>query len=230
MNLLFMLMRREIQQEIDYLKDFVTDEKNKLFERLVRERTDYITVVLEDLYQPHNISAILRSCDCFGVQHIHIIENKNKFRDNTEISLGAREWLTLHHHPDQEDSTKTIQALKAQGYRIIATTPHEKEVMIDAIDLHRGKMAFFFGTELTGLSETTLSLADEYVKVPIYGFTESYNVSVCAGLLMYSVVQRLRRSDVNWRLSEEEKQNVLFAWYKHTIKASAQILKRAFRE
>ena len=218
---------QEIREKVAYLRNFVTDQRDRLFNKLIQERTGYMTLVLEDLYQPHNISAILRSCDCCGVQHVHVIERENRFQDNTEISLGAREWLTLHHHHGEKDNTlAAIRTLKEQGYRIIATTPREKEVMIEDIDLHRGKMAFFLGTELTGLSEKALTMADEYVKVPIYGFTESYNVSVCATLLMYSVAQRLRQSAVDWHLSEEEQQRVLFAWYTNSIKASTQILKR----
>ena len=116
--------------------------------------------------------------------------------------------------------------LKSQGYRIVATTPHERDTFIDDIDLYKGKMAFFMGTELTGLSNDVLSRADEFVKVPMYGFAESYNVSVCAALLMYSVVQRLRQTDIDWHLPEEERYEVLFAWYKRSIKASAQILER----
>ena len=177
--------------------------------------------------QVEYLSAVLRSCDCFGIQNVHVIENTNTFKDNSEISMGAADWLTVHRHRKRENNTEeTIDMLKSQGYRIVATTPHERDTFIDDIDLHKGKMAFFMGTELTGLSDDVLSRADEFVKVPMYGFTESYNVSVCAALLMYSVVQRLRQTDINWHLSEEERYQVLFAWYKRSIKASAQILER----
>ncbi|MFR7878446.1 MAG: TrmH family RNA methyltransferase [Butyricimonas paravirosa] len=182
-------------------------------------------MVLEDFYQQHNCSAVLRSCDCFGIQNVHVIENMNSFTDNSEISMGAADWLTVHRHRKRENNTvETIEMLKSQGYRIVATTPHERDTFIDDIDLYKGKMAFFMGTELTGLSDDVLSRADEFVKVPMYGFTESYNVSVCAALLMYSVVQRLRQTDIDWHLPEEERYQVLFAWYKRSIKASAQIL------
>ena len=208
-----------VKEQVEYLREFVTDYKNDLFRRLIAERTSYVTMVLEDFYQQHNCSAVLRSCDCFGIQNVHVIENTNSFTDNSEISMGAADWLTVHRHRKRENNTvETIEMLKSQGYRIVATTPHERDTFIDDIDLHRGKMAFFMGTELTR--------ADEFVKVPMYGFTESYNVSVCAALLMYSVVQRLRQTDIDWHLPEEERYQVLFAWYKRSIKASAQILER----
>ncbi|MCQ4873413.1 MULTISPECIES: TrmH family RNA methyltransferase [Odoribacteraceae] len=216
-----------VKEQVEYLSEFVTDYKNDLFRRLIAERTSYVTMVLEDFYQQHNCSAVLRSCDCFGIQNVHIIENMNTFTDNSEISMGASDWLTIHRHRKRENNTiETIDILKSQGYRIIATTPHEQDTFIDQIDLHKGKMAFCMGTELTGLSDDVLTRADEFVKVPMYGFTESYNVSVCAALLMYSVVQRLRQTEIDWHLSDEERDQVLFAWYKRSIKASAQILKR----
>ena len=193
-----------VKEQVEYLSEFVTDYKNDLFRRLIAERTSYVTMVLEDFYQQHNCSAVLRSCDCFGIQNVHVIENMNSFTDNSEISMGAADWLTVHRHRKRENNTEeTIDMLKSQGYRIVATTPHERDTFIDDIDLHKGKMAFFMGTELT-----------------------SYNVSVCAALLMYSVVQRLRQTDINWHLSEEERYQVLFAWYKRSVKASAQILER----
>ena len=216
-----------VKEQVEYLSEFVTDYKNDLFRRLIAERTSYVTMVLEDLYQQHNCSAVLRSCDCFGIQNVHVIENMNSFTDNSEISMGATDWLTIHRHRKKENNTvETIEILKSQGYRIIATTPHEQDTFIDDIDLYKGKMAFFMGTELNGLSDDVLSRADEFVKVPMYGFTESYNVSVCAALLMYSVVQRLRKTNIDWHLLEEERFQVLFAWYKRSIKASAQILER----
>ena len=216
-----------IREQVEYLSEFVTDYKNDLFTRLVNERTSYVTMVLEDLYQEHNCSAVLRSCDCFGIQNVHIIEGENSFHDNSEISMGASDWLTIHRHRQKENNTiEAIETLRAQGYRIIATTPHERDTNIDQLDLQAGKMAFFMGTELTGLSDEVLARADEFVKVPMYGFTESYNVSVCAALLMYSVVQRLRQTDIDWHLSEEERERVLFTWYKRSVKASKQILER----
>jgi tRNA (guanosine-2'-O-)-methyltransferase len=216
-----------MDKRVEYLRNFVTDERNALFDRLINERTGYVTVVLEELYQPRNCSAILRSCDCFGVQHVHVVEGDRRFEDDAEISMGARPWLTLHRYPRDEGGTRrAVERLKAEGYRVVATTPREREVMIDDLDVARGKMAFLLGTELGGLSREAIELADEHVKVPVHGFTESYNVSVCAALLMYSVTRRLRASSIDWRLGESERQEVLLAWYMHSIKAADRILRR----
>ena len=218
---------KTIEEQVRYLRDFVVDDKNALFDRLIQERTDYVTVVMEDLYQSHNQSAVMRSADCYGIQDVHLIENRNHYDSTSTVSQGAREWLTIHRHRELEDNTPVALAeLKAAGYRIIATTPHSDDVLVDDLDIAKGKMAFILGTELTGVSDTVLEQADEFVKVPMYGFTESLNVSVCGAIIMYSVMQRLRRSEIDWHLTEERKYEVLFQWYKNAIKASEEILER----
>lgn len=218
---------KSIKEQVAYLKNFVTDEKNDLFERLIRCRTDYMTIVLEDLFQSHNQSAVMRSADCFGIQDVHIIENRNAYDMTSTVSQGAREWLSLHRYKESENNTQqAIDRLRSQGYRIIATMPHSDDVLIDDLNLEKGKMAFFMGTELTGLSDLVINQADEFVKVPMYGFTESLNVSVCAAIVMYSVIQRLRKSSLDWHLSPEKQNEVLFQWYKNAIKASDEILAR----
>ncbi len=215
------------KEQVAYLRNFVTDEKNALFDRLIQQRTDYVTLVLEDLYQSHNQSAVMRTADCMGIQHVHIIENRNAYDTHSTVSQGAREWLTLHRYREKGNNTPAaLEQLRRQGYRIIATTPHTDDVLIDELDFSKGKMAFFFGTELTGLSSMVLEEADEFVKVPMFGFTESLNVSVCAALIMYSVMQRLRRSGVDWHLSDTERTRVLLQWYKNAVKASDEILER----
>ena len=218
---------KTVREQVEYLRNFVVDEKNALLTRMIEERTDYVTVVLEDLYQSHNQSAVMRSADCYGVQDVHLIENRNSYDISSTVSQGARAWLSLHRHKELEDNTQsTIDELRRAGYRIIATTPHTNDVLLDELDLRKGKDVFFFGTELTGLSSTVIDQADEFVKVPMYGFTESLNVSVCAALIMYSVTQRLRQSSLDWHLSGERKDEVFLQWYKHTVKASAEILER----
>ena len=194
---------KSIKEQVEYLRDFVVDEKNALFDRLIQERTDYVTVVLEDLFQSHNQSAVMRSADCYGIQHVHLIENRNSYDMTSTVSQGARDWLSIHRHKELENNTQaTIDQLRAEGYRILATTPHANDIFVDDIDLEKGKMAFFFGTELTGLSDLVIGQADEFVKIPMYGFTESLNVSVCAAITMYSVTRRLRGSGSDWHLSQ----------------------------
>ena len=130
---------KSIKEQVEYLRDFVVDEKNALFDRLIQERTDYVTVVLEDLFQSHNQSAVMRSADCYGIQHVHLIENRNSYDMTSTVSQGARDWLSIHRHKELENNTQaTIDQLRAEGYRILATTPHANDIFVDDIDWENG--------------------------------------------------------------------------------------------
>jgi tRNA (guanosine-2'-O-)-methyltransferase len=212
------------QELITYLEGFITDRRKKLFRQVLEQRTRYLTVVLEDLYQSHNASAVLRSCECFGIQDVHIIENRNKYTVNPDIALGSSKWLNLIRYNRTEDNTEeAIRHLKAQGYRIVVTVPGEDAVPLDRFDLSAGKAALLFGTELTGLSKTALSLADEKLMIPMYGFTESFNISVSAGIILSHLVPAIHKTD-GWQLSEEEKSEIYLDWLKTSIKSSEQII------
>ena len=220
-----------MKPEIEYLKQFALPRRWELFQEIIQNRTRYITVVLEDLYQSHNASAVLRTSEAFGVQDVHIIENRNTFEVNREIAVGASKWLTLHRYNRKENNTlEAIETLRKQGYRIVATTPHKNDVELDEFDLGKGKAAIFFGSELPGLSDLVLDNADEYVKIDMYGFTESFNISVSAALVMHTLIRKLHNSDINWQLTEEEKEEILFDWLKKSVKDSDKILKRYAEE
>jgi tRNA (guanosine-2'-O-)-methyltransferase len=206
------------QQLLSYLQEFITPNKKNKFSELIFQRTRHLTIVLEDIYQPHNASAVLRSCDCFGIQDVHIIENTNKYQVNPDVALGSSKWLTLIKYNEKENNTADcLNKLKSEGYRIIATTPHENDFVPDTLPLER-KTALVFGTELEGLSKTAIDLADGFVRIPMYGFTESFNISVSAALLISALSERLRKSDIPWQLSEEEMLDIQIAWTKNVVK------------
>jgi tRNA (guanosine-2'-O-)-methyltransferase len=202
---------------ITYLTQFVSETRRAKFDTVLNYRTRHITVVLEDLYQPHNASAVLRSCDIFGIQDIHIIENKNAYTVNKDIALGAPKWLNLHKYRNEENnSLDCIKKLKEQGYRIVATTPHEKDCNLEDLSVDK-PLALFFGTELTGISDTVREYADEYVKIPMYGFTESFNISVSAALCLHTLTEKLHKTSIDWHLTELEKEELLLRWLKNSI-------------
>lgn len=210
---------------IYHLKPLVSEKRFNTFLKIINQRTNYITVVLEDIFQPHNASAVLRSCDCFGIQNIHIIENKNTYTINPDVALGSFKWLSLTKHNEKEhNSIDTINYLKAKGYRIVATSPHTNDLNLNEFDLSKGKAAIFFGTELNGLSEEVLKNADEFIKIPMYGFTESFNISVSAAIILYELTNKLRNSSIDWQLSNTEKDIILIEWLKASIKKSDQII------
>ncbi len=221
----------DIQAQIQFLKQFVTEHRWQLFEQVIDQRTRYITVALEDIYQPHNASAVLRTCDALGIQDIHIIENRNKYRINPEVSVGAHKWLSIHKYNQEENNTlAAINHLRSQGYRIVATTPHRNDVELKEFDLNAGKIALFFGSELPGLTEIVLDNADEFVKIDMYGFTESFNISVSAAIILHYLTAKLRQSQLPWHLSENEKEQILLQWLKKSIRNSQALLKRLENE
>lgn len=208
-----------------YLESFVSERRLKRLQEVLSERTNHISVVLEDVYQTHNFSAVLRSADIFGIQTINFIENRNSYKISEDVAMGSTQWLTLNRYQKNENNTRDcLQNLKAKGYRIAATSLHKNSVSLQELDI-RKPVAIVFGTELTGISKDVEDMADEFIKLPMYGFTESFNISVCAALCMYELSNRMRKEVPAYHLSEEEKQHVYLDWLKATIKKSEAIVK-----
>jgi tRNA (guanosine-2'-O-)-methyltransferase len=219
-----------LKKRIEFFKQFLMESRWELLNKIIRDRTKYITVVLEDIYQSQNASAVLRTCDCFGIQDIHIIENENLFKVNPDVVLGSSKWLNLFLYNSQENNTlSTINQLKEKGYRIVATTPHINDVELDDFDYGKGKFALFFGSELPGLSKLVLDNADEFLKIPMVGFTESFNISVSAAIILHQLTYKLKKSDINWKLSETEKDEILYNWLKISFNDSDLIEKEFYK-
>jgi tRNA (guanosine-2'-O-)-methyltransferase len=216
----------ELKKIINYFGSLVTEQRIAQFNKVIENRTRHITVALEDIYQPHNASAVLRTADCFGIQDVHVIENKNKYDVNPDVALGSYKWINLIRYNELENNTiSSIKKLKNRGYRIVATTPHTKGVNLEDFDLSKEKIALFFGTELLGLSNLMLENADEFLKIPMYGFTESFNISVSASIILHHLANKLHNSNINWHLNEQEKDIILLKWLLTSVKRSDVILK-----
>ena len=206
---------------IDYFLKCITDERKALFQELIQKRTKYLTVVLENIYQPLNASAVLRSCDCFGIQDVHVIENYNEFKPDREVAMGASNWLTVNLYNKNENNTlDCIQSLKNKGYRIVATSPHNSQTDLINFDLSKGKTALFFGTEVEGLSDVVIENADEHLHIPMYGFTESFNLSVSAAICLYEMRMTMEKENIKWQMSKDEKNQVLLNWLRYSIDRS----------
>jgi len=213
---------------LHFLSEYLTENRRQLFDKVIQYRTRHITVVLEDIYQPHNASAVLRSADLTGILDIHIVENRNRYHVNPEVAMGSSKWLNLIRYNETENNNTlaAYDALRKAGYRIVATTPHTNSQMLDEMPIDR-KIALVFGTELKGLSETAIAHADEYLRIPMYGFTESYNISVSVALTLFALTEKLRKSSFTWQLSEEERLDTLIEWAKRTIK-HAELFEKEF--
>jgi len=207
---------------VTYLESYLTDNRRARFQSVLSQRTKHFTVATEDVYQLHNTSAVMRSCDVFGVQELHVIEEVNVKRIDREIAMGAQKWVDLvRHHSTKE----AIQAIKEQGYQIVATTPHTKHSVLHDFDITK-KSCFFFGRETEGLSDDVLEKADCFLKIPMVGFTESLNISVSAAIILQHVTAKLKQSNIAWQLSEKEMLEKRYDWCAKTIKSIDQILER----
>ncbi|HZL11375.1 MAG TPA: RNA methyltransferase, partial [Prolixibacteraceae bacterium] len=216
---------------IEFLSEFITTERLALFNKILSLRTNYLTVVLEDIFQTQNASAVLRSADCFGIQNVHVIENRNKFQVNADVVRGASNWVSVNHYNEESMNTvNAIRKLKQDGYRIIATSPHEHDVDLETFDLEKGKAAFIFGTERPGLTDIAKNEADEFMKIPMVGFTESLNLSVSVAVTMHHLTHKLRsHPSIHWQLTDDEKQKLLLNWLRMSIKR-ADLLEKKFEE
>lgn len=218
-------------QLLNFLKEFITEERWETINAVLEKRTRHLTVVLEDIYQPHNASAVLRSCEGFGIQDVHIIENRNAFNPNNEVTIGAHKWITQHHYNEekQNNTEYCYQRLREREYQIIATTPHNDDVTIDEVSVDK-PTALVFGAELKGLSDTAMQQADGYAKIPMSGFSESFNISVGAALCLYDLTTRLRNKDRQWSLTEDEKLDLRLEWVKRSVRAPDKLEARFFEE
>lgn len=205
---------------INHLETFLTPRRIALFDKVIAERTNHFTVATQDVYQLHNTSAVIRSCEVFGVQNIHVIEERKPKRIDREIAMGAQKWVDVNRYSTSKECTKE---LRAKGYQIVATTPYGESTALKDFDIEKPS-AIFFGTEKDGLSEEILNEADCSLKIPMVGFTESLNISVSAAIILQSITSRLKNSKIAWQLSEEEKEGLKYEWLKKCIKNSDSII------
>lgn len=219
-------MKRAVLEEFYKI---ITPNKQEMFDRIAAQRTRHLTVVLENVFQEHNASAVLRSCDCFGIQELHVIEKDNQYKVQRDIALGAGRWVDMHNYNlGSEVTQECISKLKGKGYKIVATSPHAEKTLHD-LDLAQ-PMAFIFGTERRGISAEAAELSDELVKIPMYGFTESFNISVSVALVLNSIRTRLEQSKLQWKLSEEEAIDLKINWCKKILNGGEALEKHFYEK
>lgn len=211
-----------------FLAQFVTEHRLGVIEEQLAQRTRHLTVALEGLRRTHNTSACLRSCDAFGIQDVHLIEKRYRYRVNRDIERGSAQWLTLVRHTEGENNSATcVRALRRAGYRIVATSPRDDALPLEEFDVSQ-KAALFFGRERDGLSDYLLAEADERVRIPMYGFAESLNISVAVAICLHHLSWKLRTGDVDWELTDSEKAEIRLEWLRCTIGHRFPQLEREF--
>jgi len=207
----------------DLLSPYLTDARKQRFAEVLGQRTNWVTAVTEDLFDPHNISAVLRSCDGFGIQSAHIIEVNNPYRVSPGVAKGAAKWLDIERHTD---TTHALRDLKSRGFAICCTTPHTDDTTPEELPLDR-PVALVFGSEGPGITGAARAEADHFVRIPMYGFTESFNISVAAALTLQTVTRRVRASnDIDWRIPESDHPRILGDWASRTVKDAPGLLER----
>jgi tRNA (guanosine-2'-O-)-methyltransferase len=218
-------MEKFNQDLLTYLEGFITENRKEGFLRVLKNRTKHFTIAMEDVYQLHNTSAVMRSCEVFGIQELNVVEQKFGKSIDKEIAMGAEKWVDINRFSSIQDC---ITNLKGKGYQIIATTPHNDSCLLHEFDITKPS-ALFFGTERDGLSEEVIKQADGFLKIPMVGYTESLNISVSAAIIIQDVTNRLRQSNINWELTEEEVLEKRLDWTRKSIK-DIEFIERKFHE
>ncbi len=218
-----LLTAEQCDERIKYLSEFMMPERFDALRRAASMRTDYITVMTENMFHPQNASAIVRHCEAFGIRNIHTVETLCKFNPNLNIVRGTDKWIDIRRH---ESTAEAIRSLKADGYRIVATTPHRESCTPETFDVTKGRFALVFGTEKQGISDEVMASADEFLKIPMCGLVESLNVSASAAILIYMLSQRMRQEVAQWRLSDEQLSQMLYRWCREAVRDSEALLAR----
>ena len=209
-----------------FLENILTDNRKEKFLKVLQNRTNHFTVAIEDVFQMHNASAVMRSCEIFGIQELNVIEQRYGKSIDKEIAMGAQKWVDINTF---DTVSSCVHHLKNKGYQIIATTPHENDCLLEDFDISKPS-ALFFGTERDGLSEEILQQADGFLKIPMVGFTESLNISVSAAIILQNLSTRLRNSTISWQLPEEEILIKRLDWAKNSIKDIKRIEARYYND
>lgn len=218
-----------IEKRIQVLTPFVSEARRGLIAQIVEKRSRYLCTVLENIYQPHNAAAVLRSCDSFGVQDVHHIETTNIFTPAKTVSMGAEKWLTPWLWKGSDGLISCVRHLRKENYALVATSPHAEQFTPDSLPLDR-PIALFFGAEKPGLSEDALNMCDYTLRIPMHGFVESLNISVSAALCLYRLGDRIRKECEAWSLSDSEKRALILDWYRKSVKGWEQIEERYVHE
>lgn len=213
-----------LRERLEYMTRFITNERREVLQRTVAQRTHYMRILTENMFHPQNASAIMRHCEAFGIQQIHTVEDRCKFDPSVNIVRGTQKWVDVEHH---ETTAEALAALKGEGYRIVATTPHRCSATPETFDVTKGKFALVFGTEHAGISDEVIEAADDFLMIPMCGMVESLNVSASAAILIYMLSERIRQSVDGWQLSDAEQLKLLTRWTMSSVRDYEGILRRA---
>ena len=212
-------------ERTEYMTQFLLESRAEVLRRTLAQRTRYMTVCMENTFHPQNASALVRTCEAFGIQDIHTVETLCRFNPNVDIVRGTDKWVDIRRHPSTGEA---LSSLRQAGYRIVATTPHRLDCTPESFDATGGPFALVFGTEHAGISDEVIEAADAFIRIPMCGFVESLNVSASASILIYMLMSKVRSSDIDWQLPGRDRAEILFRWTMESVKDSYRILMKRF--
>jgi tRNA (guanosine-2'-O-)-methyltransferase len=228
--LLYNIMHKNSDIKLtEYLSQYITEHKKQGVENVLSQRTRHIVVVLEDIFQSQNASAVVRTCECMGLQDIHIVENISKYQTNTRVLKGSDKWMHMIRHQKKtlNNTEECFKMLRAKGYKILVTDPAADGDSIHDVDIVNNKVALVFGNELRGTSQYAIDHCDQKIRIPMFGFTESLNISVSVAICLQTLINKLRTTQTDIGLSDAEKEAIRLEWYRKIVRRS-DIIEREF--
>jgi tRNA (guanosine-2'-O-)-methyltransferase len=169
---------------IETLEPLASDERQARIQSVLEQRLGSVTVLLDAPHDPHNGSAVMRTCDAFGIPTVHVVPREEAFLIARRITKGTERWLEVHPHASPEAAA---QHLKRQGFELVATHPQGELTPPDLA--HIPRLALLLGNEHEGICATLQREASRAVRIPMRGFVESLNVSVAAAVLLAAATQ-----------------------------------------
>ena len=186
-------------------KKTISSSRLQRMSTVAENRLDGLTMVAEGTHLRHNLSAIIRSAESFGVSKVHLISTGKQ--KSSGAAKGSERWVELKIHTNAE---QCMTELKNQGYKVFVADFQEDSFTPETLPIDQ-KVAIVMGTELAGISEKTKELADGSVMIPMFGFTQSLNVSVASACLLQRIATRMREQEVGL-MSETNRQCLLDFW------------------
>lgn len=209
-------------QTFNYLKQFLTTARLEKIEKYAPESTGFILPVMEDIFQFRNAAAIVRSAEACGIHKIVALEKDHIFNPNLKVTKGAENWVEVEKLPYD---IETLKQIKARGFKIVAVSPENNATHLPDFKIEQ-PISLVFGTEHEGVTEEILDFADETVSIPMFGFTQSYNVSVAAAICFYDLRQKLENSDIDFKIPAEQILDLKIRWAVNSLQSGAEILRK----
>ena len=205
------------------LEACLSDDRRARIDAVLAERLASVTCVVEDVYDPHNAAAAIRSCEGLGLSELHVVERGTRFDPTTAVTLAAHRWIAIRHH---DSVAHAAAALKQRGFAVYATLP-DAPATIDTIDVSR-PVALVFGNEHDGMTDDAIAACDGAVAIPMHGMTRSFNLSVSVALAISRVAARRREHlAAPGDLADDVKDRLRARWFALKIRGAASIVERA---